>query len=44
MPSMRNPSSVIKMSFPDSTEIDNSHTLINAEPSITPTFRGITID
>jgi predicted GTPase len=42
--SIRNPSSIIKISFPDSIEIDNSVTRIKAEPSMNSTLRGITID
>jgi hypothetical protein len=41
---MKNPFSIIKTSFPDSIEIDNWVTPINAELSMNPTFRGITID
>jgi hypothetical protein len=36
--------SITKISFPDSIEIDDKITLINAEPSMNLTFRGITID
>jgi hypothetical protein len=36
--------SITKISFPDSIEIDDNVTLINAEPSMNWTFRGIPID
>jgi hypothetical protein len=36
--------SITKISFPDSIEIDDNFTSINAEPSMNSTFRGITID
>jgi hypothetical protein len=36
--------SIIKISFPNSIEIDDNVTSINAEPSMNSTFRGISID
>jgi hypothetical protein len=36
--------SITKISFPDSIEIDDKVTPINAKPSMNSTFRGITID
>jgi hypothetical protein len=36
--------SITKISFPDSIEIDDNVTPINAEPSMNSTFRGIIID
>jgi hypothetical protein len=42
--SIRKQLSITKISFPDSIEIDDNLTPINAEPSMNWTFRGITID
>jgi hypothetical protein len=42
--SIRKSSSITKISFPDSIEIDDNVTPINAQASMNPTFRGITID
>jgi hypothetical protein len=42
--SIRMSFSITKISFPDSIEIDDRITSINAEPSMNWTFRGITID
>jgi hypothetical protein len=42
--SIRKSFSITKISFPDSIEIDDNVTLINAEPSMNSTFRGIIID
>jgi hypothetical protein len=42
--SIRMSFSITKISFPDSIVIDDKVTLINAEPSMNWTFRGITID
>jgi hypothetical protein len=42
--SIRKSFSITKISFPDSIEIDDKVTPINAEPSMNSTFRGITID
>jgi hypothetical protein len=41
---MRFPFSTIKLSFPDSIVIEDCPILINAEPAMTETFRGMTID
>jgi hypothetical protein len=42
--SIRMSFSITKMSFPDSIEIEDNVTSINAKSSINPTFLGIEID
>jgi hypothetical protein len=42
--SISNPFSRTNVSFPLSIETDDNFTLLNAEPTINRTFRGITID
>jgi hypothetical protein len=42
--SIRMSFSITKISFPDSIEIDDKVTPIDAKPSMNWTFRGITID
>jgi hypothetical protein len=42
--SIRKSFSITKILLPDSIEIDDKGTLINAKPSMHRTFRGITID
>jgi hypothetical protein len=42
--SIRKPFSITKISLPDSIEIDDNVTPINAEASMNRTFRGIKID
>jgi hypothetical protein len=42
--SIRKSFSITKISLPDSIEIDDKFTPINAEPSMNSAFRGITTD